>query len=74
MEDKVKIVIEISKEIYQEAIKSGYSHLYDEEVANAVANGTPYYNCSTCKFASIHCDEYDIDVDALDGCSNWDGE
>lgn len=37
----MQIVIDISKEIYQEAIKSGYSHLYDEEVANAVANGTP---------------------------------
>ena len=41
MSDKVKLIIEVSKEIYQEAIKSGYSHLYDEEVANAVADGTP---------------------------------
>lgn len=37
----MQIVINIPEEIYQEAIKSGYSHLYDEEVANAVANGTP---------------------------------
>ena len=37
----MKLLIEIPEEIYQEAIKSGYSHLYDEEVANAVANGKP---------------------------------
>ena len=37
----VELVIKIDEEIYQEAIKSGYSHLYDEDVANAVANGTP---------------------------------
>ena len=37
----MKIVIDIPEEIYKEAIKSGYSHLYDEDVANAVANGTP---------------------------------
>ena len=37
----MKVIIDIPEEIYQEAIKSGYSHLYDEDVANAVANGTP---------------------------------
>ena len=37
----MQIVIDIDEKIYQEAKKSGYSHLYDEEVANAVANGTP---------------------------------
>ena len=37
----MKLIIDISEEIYQEAIKSGYSHLYDEDVANAVADGTP---------------------------------
>ena len=38
---KQRIVIEIPEEIYQEAIWSGYSHLYDDEVANAVADGKP---------------------------------
>ena len=37
----MKIVIDISEKIYREAIESGYSHLYDEEVANAVADGIP---------------------------------
>ena len=37
----MQIVIDIPIEIYEEAIKSGYSHLYDEDVANAVADGTP---------------------------------
>ena len=37
----MKLIIDIPDEIYQEAIKSGYSHLYDEEVANAIAEGTP---------------------------------
>lgn len=26
--------------------------------------------CRHCKYASIHCTQYDTDVDALDGCSN----
>ena len=47
MSDKVKLIIEVSKEIYQEAIKSGYSHLYDEEVANAVADGIPLNDLKT---------------------------
>ena len=42
----MKVIIDIPEEIYQEAIKSGYSHLYDEEVANAVAEGTPLANDS----------------------------
>lgn len=37
----MKLIIDIPEEIYQEAIKSGYSHLYDEAVANAVAEGIP---------------------------------
>ena len=37
----IELVIKVDEKIYQEALKSGYSHLYDEEVANAVANGTP---------------------------------
>lgn len=37
----MKLIIDISEEIYQEAIKSGYSYMYDEEVANAVADGIP---------------------------------
>lgn len=41
MTDTVKLIIEIPKEIYKEALKSGYSHLYDEDVANAVAEGIP---------------------------------
>lgn len=40
----MKIVIDIPEEIYQEAKTTGYSHLYDEEVANAVTNGTPIQN------------------------------
>lgn len=36
----IELVIKIPEEIYQEAVKSGYSHLYDEVVANAVADGT----------------------------------
>lgn len=28
--------------------------------------------CANCKHASIHCAEYDTDVDALDSCSNWE--
>lgn len=35
----VELVIKIDEEIYQEAVESGYSHLYDEVVANAVADG-----------------------------------
>ena len=38
---KISIVVNIDEEIYKEAIKSGYSHLYDEEVANAIADGKP---------------------------------
>ena len=26
--------------------------------------------CRDCKYASLHCTQYDTDVDALDGCSN----
>lgn len=37
----MKLLIDIPEEIYQEAIKSGYSYMYDEVVANAVAEGTP---------------------------------
>ena len=37
----MKLIIDIPEEIYQEAIESGYSHLYDEDVANAVADGIP---------------------------------
>ena len=37
----IELVIKIPEEIYQEAINSGYSHLYDEEVASAVADGIP---------------------------------
>ena len=37
----MKLIIDIPDEIYQEAIKSGYSYQYDELVANAVADGTP---------------------------------
>ena len=37
----MQLIIDIPEEIYQEAIESGYSHLYDEAVANAVAEGTP---------------------------------
>lgn len=37
----IQLVIKISEEIYKEAISSGYSHLYDEEVATAVSEGTP---------------------------------
>lgn len=40
-EGSIKLVIEIDEEIYEQAITSGYSHLYDEEVARAVSNGTP---------------------------------
>lgn len=40
MSNTIKLVIEINEEIYQEAVNSGYSHLYDEEVACAVAEGT----------------------------------
>ena len=40
MSKKVKLIIEISEEIYREAVNSGYSHLYDEEVATAVSEGT----------------------------------
>ena len=36
----VELIIKIDEEIYKEALKSGYSHLYDEEVANAVSEGT----------------------------------
>ena len=28
--------------------------------------------CSTCKFASIHCTEHDMDVAATDGCCDWE--
>ena len=35
----VELVIKLPEEIYSEAIKSGYSHLYDEDVANVVGNG-----------------------------------
>jgi len=42
----MKLIIDISDEIYQEALKSGYSHLYDEDVANAVAEGIPLDNNS----------------------------
>lgn len=31
-------------------------------------------NCRYCKNVSFHCTEYDTEVDALDGCSNWEGE
>lgn len=40
----MQLVIDIPEEIYEEAVKSGYSHLYDEDVANAVANGIPLSN------------------------------
>ena len=40
----MKLIIDILDEIYQEALKSGYSHLYDEEVANAVSEGIPFDN------------------------------
>lgn len=35
----VELLIKISEEIYEDAIRSGYSHQYDEEVAEAVAKG-----------------------------------
>lgn len=38
----MKLIIDISEEIYKEAVASGYSYLYDEEVANAVAEGIPF--------------------------------
>lgn len=38
----MKIVIDIDENIYQEAVKNGYSYQYDEEVANAVAKGIPF--------------------------------
>ena len=28
--------------------------------------------CRDCKYAAFHCTEYETDVDALDGCSNWE--
>ena len=28
--------------------------------------------CRDCKYISFHCTEHDIDVDALDGCSDWE--
>ena len=59
----MQIVINIREEIYQEAIDSGYSHLYDEEVANAVANGTP--------LPTGH--GRLIDADALKISENYDG-
>lgn len=37
----ITLVIKIPEEIYEEALKSGYSHLYDECVADAVAHGVP---------------------------------
>ena len=37
----MQLIIDIPEEIYQEAIESGYSHMYDEAVANAVAEGIP---------------------------------
>ena len=36
---KINLVIKINEEIYQDAVNSNYSHLYDEEVASAVADG-----------------------------------
>jgi len=52
----MKVIIDIPEEIYQEAIKSGYSHLYDEEVANAVAEGTPLANDSERAEAQVYFD------------------
>ena len=43
----MKLIIDIPDEIYQEAIKSGYSYQYDELVANAVAEGTPIPKSAT---------------------------
>ena len=37
----MEIVIKIDEEIYKEALEGGYSHLYDNVVANAVSNAMP---------------------------------
>ncbi len=52
----MKVIIDIPEEIYQEAIKSGYSYLYDETVANAVANGSPLddVKAEMLKYSSEH--------------------
>lgn len=41
MSEKIKLIIEIDKDIYQEAVNGGYSHLYEEDVACAVQDGVP---------------------------------
>lgn len=37
----MEIVIKIDEKIYKEALEGGYSHQYDEVVANAVSNAMP---------------------------------
>lgn len=41
MSKKIKLVIEINEDIYQDAVNGSYSHLDDEDVACAVADGVP---------------------------------
>lgn len=44
------------------------------EIVNELPSIQPISNdtCSTCKFASIHCTEHDMDVAATDGCADWE--
>jgi len=72
----MKLIIDISEEAKKhiDTFKGKFLCGDGCDMIEAIQKGTPYYNCSTCKFASIHCTEYDTDVDALDGCSNWEGD
>ena len=69
----MKLIIDIPEEIYQEALESGYSYMYDEVVANAVAEGIPLddVKAEIKTFTITEKSEYDIGFnDAALKCFN----
>lgn len=69
----MKLIIDIPEHFY-EVCKADEDAI---EIRLAVKNGIPLdtvLRCRDCKYASIHCTQYNVDVDALDGCSNWEGD
>lgn len=68
----MKLIIDIPDNEYKYTCERTFQDrtMWDDAIRNGIPLDDTVLRCRDCKYASIHCTQYDTDVDALDGCSN----